>query len=452
MTAVYWIAVVCASYYLVAFAYYLVAFVLSLAASRSRVRQGRHEDFESIWRSGLTLPVSVIVLARGKAAGIVDCVKSLVKLDYPEHEVIVVTDGSRGEALRQLDREFSLTARDVHYRRSLETARPRRIYRSRREPMLTVVDKEGGGRADACNTGVNLARYPYVCACHGGTVFERDAMLRTMRAILRDPEGIVGVGSLSSVGNDVSVRDGEIVECRAPARLLVRLQALDHIRAFVIHRQAWRSHGFMLEAMGAFSVWRREVVVEAGGFGSAIAGEDVELAFRVYEQMKRSEAKGRVVSLPDPVCWAEAPGTWRGLWRQRRDQQRAVTGSFFRHIGMFLNPRYGAVGIVGMPYYLFAKVLAPFFDVAATTAIPIAWLGGAVSVTGFAAMAGIVALVSASRSVSGVLVHDAGYRIYSYRDVAKLLAAGFVEWLGYRQVVSLARIAGMLGTGGGAGR
>lgn len=451
MRALIWIAMVLAGYYLVMYVYYLAAFVLSLAASRSRVREGRHEDFESIWRSGLTLPVSVIVAARGEATGIVDCVKSLLKLDYPEHEVIVVTDGAKGEALGELARAFSLTVRDVHYRKSLEAAPPRRIFRSRGNRKLTVVDKEGRGKADACNAGVNLARYPYVCTCHGGTVFERDSMLRTMRVILRDPEGIVGVGSLASVGNDLVVQDGEIIERRAPARLLVKLQALDHIREFVVQRLAWRGHGFMLGAKGAFSVWRRDVVVSAGGFGSALAGADIELAFRVYERMQQGEAKGRVVSLPDPVCWAEAPGKMRGLWRQRRDQQRAATRSFFRHTRMLLNPRYGMVGMVGMPYYLFGEVLAPFFDLAATTVIPIAWLTGAVSFAGFATLAGIVVLVSASRSVTGVLVHDAGYRIYSYRDVGKLLAAGFVEWLGYRQVVSLARISGILGIGGRGG-
>ena len=115
--------------------------VVGAVESALRHLQARAEDFESMSLSRFTIPVSVIVPAFNEATVITASVESLLALDYPELEVIVVNDGSDDETLERLKQDFELELRHVFYRRILPTQPIRAVYRSRTEPRICVVDK-----------------------------------------------------------------------------------------------------------------------------------------------------------------------------------------------------------------------------------------------------------------------------------------------------------------------
>jgi cellulose synthase/poly-beta-1,6-N-acetylglucosamine synthase-like glycosyltransferase len=71
---------------------------------RARVYAGVDEAFAS----PLTPPISVLLPAFNEQAGIVESVRSLLALRYPEHEVIVVNDGSTDATLARLEEAFTL--------------------------------------------------------------------------------------------------------------------------------------------------------------------------------------------------------------------------------------------------------------------------------------------------------------------------------------------------------
>src|SRR3954468_3010716 len=127
--------------------------------NRERVKEASAEDFSIVRSSPFTIPVSVIAPAYNEEVCVSACVQSLLALDYPEYEVIVVNDGSTDGTLQRLIADFDLQPDAPLYRRVLDPTEIRQMYRSRLDPRLTVVDKVNGGKADALNAGANFARF-----------------------------------------------------------------------------------------------------------------------------------------------------------------------------------------------------------------------------------------------------------------------------------------------------
>src|SRR6188768_445571 len=120
--------------------------------------------------SGYEPPVSIIMPAYNEKATFASAVHSVLQLEYPEFEVIVVNDGSSDGTLEALIREFSLMRFPEAYRRRLDTRTVHGVYRSKTFPNLRVIDKANGGKADATNAGVDAARYPLVCVVDADSI------------------------------------------------------------------------------------------------------------------------------------------------------------------------------------------------------------------------------------------------------------------------------------------
>src|SRR5207248_1611620 len=181
--------------------------------------------------SRFTIPVSVVVPMHNEEVLAVDVVRALLQLDYPEHEVIVVDDGSTDGTLERLRLAYDLEPVDRFERRVLPTDEVRAVYRSTSDARLTVVDKVGGGhKAGALNCGTNFARFRYVLCVDGDTIYERGALLKAMRLVLRDPATIVGVTSQIVVAShpELSYEEGPGL---LRSSLLHNFQHLEYLRS-----------------------------------------------------------------------------------------------------------------------------------------------------------------------------------------------------------------------------
>ena len=441
---VYWAYIACLFYFLAVNLYYAVLFIFASSENRLRVRQHRHEDFFAISRSRHTLPVSVIIPAYNEEQPISNCLYSLTKLAYPQYEVIVVNDGSKDRTLDVLKEEFKLARADIFSRRHFETAEIRAVYRSTVYKEFYVIDKANGGKADSLNAGINFSRYPYVCTCDADTIFEPDALLRGMRMILRDPQ-VVAVGSLIGINNGCEIEKGEIKRFSIPREPIVVLQMIEYLRSFLLNRLAWTRLNFMLVVSGAFAIYRRNILIELGGFSKEFTCEDIEMTFRVHQHMRRNRIPYRILSLPGSVSWTEAPDTAKNLYLQRHRWQRVICETFWSYKRMFFNPRYGTVGMLGMPYYLFGEVLPWIPEVAALVIIPLAiWLG-VFSWMPLLLFIGIYSLTNLFISLLAIFLNDIGSRSFTLKEIRRLIFLSFVESFGYRQLLSAARIAGTIG-------
>src|SRR4029077_17840764 len=143
---------------------YLILFIISFF-SILRYLELVHTPFTGhLLRSPMTLPISMLVPAFNEEAGIVESVRSYMNVQFREFEVLVIDDGSKDRTFELLKESFRLVPTTRPNPQFLKTQPIRGLHRSALHPHLLVITKENGGKSDALNAGLNLARYPLVCA------------------------------------------------------------------------------------------------------------------------------------------------------------------------------------------------------------------------------------------------------------------------------------------------
>jgi poly-beta-1,6-N-acetyl-D-glucosamine synthase len=444
IASIAWTAyVVCLVYLLIITAAFVGLMAAAARENRVRARDAGIDDLSTLRTSPFTIPVSVIAPAYNEEVCIVATVQSLLALDYPEYEIIVVNDGSTDDTLRRLAEEFDLEPRGPLYRRRLDTGEVRQIYGSRVDERLIVVDKVNGGKADALNAGLNLARFRYVCGVDADTIYDSDALLKGMRPVMQDPAMVVGVTSQLALADapEVLKRDDQ-GRVRTSRHILLVYQLFDYLRAFVWARAAWSRGNYMLCSMGAFMIWRRDVALDLGGFSSEFTCEDIEFTFRVHEHFRAARKPYRVFALADPIGVTEGPRSVRALISQRARWQRVIAETVWHYRRMFCNHRYGTVGFLGMPYYVGAEVLAPFFQLLAILTVPLAAAAGLLDWGEFLQMLAIVALGNGAFTAAAILVQDRHLRTFAAADLAYMLVLAPLELVVYRPLIVWAQCKG----------
>jgi cellulose synthase/poly-beta-1,6-N-acetylglucosamine synthase-like glycosyltransferase len=145
-----------------------------------------------------------------------------------------------------------------------------------KDPQLLVVDKENGGKADALNAGLNYATGELVGAIDADTPIGPDALLRIVRPFLTDENVVAAVGTIR-VANGSKVAHGRVLDVRVPRGLLAGCQTVEYLRSFLFGRLGWNKLGGNLIISGAFGLFRREAVLEVGGYVHDTVGEGMEL-------------------------------------------------------------------------------------------------------------------------------------------------------------------------------
>lgn len=425
-------------------AYFLLLFVSVLAVSR-HMRRLWVVDYTPVIRSEMTPPISVIVPAYNEQATIVESVRSLLALQYPRFEVLVVNDGSTDATLATLVEAFELRRTDRVFRRSLHTKPVGDIYRTATTADLLVLDKENGGKADALNAGINVCTYPLFCAVDADSILEEDALLRVVKPFLERAEEVVASSGTVRIANGCQVEKGRVVRADLPRRMLPLFQVVEYLRGFLCGRVGWAQAGMLVIISGAFGLFRKASVIASGGYRLGTVGEDMELVVRLHRWSREQRRKYRVDFVPDPVCWTEAPATLRSLGVQRRRWQRGLVETLLAHWRMLFNPRYGRVGLLALPFFLLFEMLGPVVEIMGYIAVPASYFLGLINANFLVVFFAAAVMLGVFLSIGAVLIEELSFRRYpELGDVLSLVLYSVIENFGYRQLTAVWRMWGLL--------
>lgn len=434
----------CLGYLLVVYALYALMIVFAALESLVRVEERRHDDFAMLEASPFTPPVTVVAPVYNEEPVVAAVVDALLRMRYAEWELLLVNDGSTDGTMDVLREKLALEAYHVFGRTIVETEPVTVVYRSALHPHVRVIDKQNGGKADALNCGLNFARYRYVCTVDGDTIYSPDALLHGMRVAARDPARVIGVTSHIGVAVAPETWDGNGVEA-LDSTLLSNFQHLEYLRSFFNNRLAWSRFNIVLCSPGAFSLWRRDVLEEVGGFSRDFTCEDVEMTFRIHELYLRERRPYRIVSLPELVAKTEVPDRMATLVRQRSRWQRANLEAMWTYRRMLARPRYGLVGSLGFPVYLISEAFSPIAELLALLTLGAGAAAGVVSWPAYALFVGTLCFANGVLTVVAILLEDVNTRAYRLRHLARLILISPFELVLYRPLIMWSRMQGTVG-------
>ena len=389
-------------------------------------------------------PVSILVPACNEEKSIVATVRSLLRLNYPDFEIVVVNDGSTDGTCDALIREFQLVEFPEAYRRRIPTEDVSAVYASTAFPRVRLVDKRNGGKADALNAGINCARYPLFCVIDADCILQEDSLSRVVQPFLEDAT-TVAAGGVIRVVNGCSVRGGMLDRVGLPRRFLPMVQLVEYLRAFLFGRLGWSPSNSLLIISGAFGVFYKERVIAIGGYRRDTVGEDMELVVRLHRHMRAEKRPYRITFVPDPICWTEAPEDLKSLRNQRMRWQQGLTESLMRNMGLMFSRNGGTVGWVAFPFMLVFECLGPLIEVVGYVAMTVMWLAGLLSPDAFVAFLFASVGLGVLLSTNALFLEELSFHMYPKpRQQLRLFAAAVLENFGYRQINSFWRLAGMV--------
>jgi cellulose synthase/poly-beta-1,6-N-acetylglucosamine synthase-like glycosyltransferase len=418
-------------YSAVILSFYLFIGIYSIGETRKYIHKSSFAEFKILATSEHTPSLSILAPAYNEGATIIENVRSLLSVYYNNFEVIIINDGSKDDSLQKLIATYDLEQVSYFCEQPIKTKPIKGIYKSRNPvyKKLVVVDKVNGGKADALNVGINVAQNKYVVCIDVDCILEQDAMLKLTKPFLENGKArVIATGGVVRIANSCEVKDGKIEQVHLPKQFLPRIQALEYIRAFLLGRMAWSRMNGLLLISGAFGAFDREIVIAVGGYDHGTVGEDMELVVRMRRHMEEANLPYEVAYIPDPLCWTEAPASFKILGRQRNRWTRGTIETLRLHRKMFFNPRYGVLGMVSYPYWFFFEFLAPLIEFIGFLAFLVFAFLGLMDWPFFFALLLTIYAFAAVFSAFAILMEVLTYNQYKKRkEIASLMLTALIE-------------------------
>src|SRR5205807_2365343 len=210
----------------------------------------------------------------------------------------------------------------------------------RGNPGVRLVCQPNGGKASALNLGVAQATGGIVVAVDADTLLAPGA-IEALVAPLADAR-VGAVAGNAKVGNRIN--------------LVTRWQAVEYVTSQNLDRRAFALLNCITVVPGAVGAWRRQLVLDAGGFSDQTMAEDQDLTLALL-------ARGwRIAYADNAVAYTEAPDTLRALARQRFRWSFGTLQCAWKHRGALFRPKYGTFGFVGLPNIWIFQLLFPLIS------------------------------------------------------------------------------------------
>lgn len=403
------------------------------ARFRKRIYLEHHE---------LYMPVSLIVPAYNEEQTILDAVQSLRKLDYGEYEVIVVNDGSTDGTEQALIEFFHMQKVERPIRRQVPSKEVVSVWETTDKGVpITLITKVNGGKADALNMGINASKYGYFLSMDADSVLQRDALKKLMERFIEDDK-VVACGGCIQMANQAVIEDGEIKGNYFPKKLVVLFQMLEYCRSFLGSRIFFDTYGGNLIISGACGLFRKDIVVKAGGYNTGIIGEDMEIVVKLHDYCRSNGIPYKIVNEQLAICWTQVPESMRDLRKQRRRWHLGMIQSIALHQSLIFNGEYGLVSFLSMTYYLIMESLGPVIELIGIINIILAMRLEMINIDFMITYYFLFLLFSAAVTMITFFsrMYLMAFRVTVWQ-VIKVILASIAEGLGFRQVITLFRLS-----------
>ncbi|ATL49101.1 glycosyl transferase family 2 [Chitinophaga caeni] len=347
------------------FLYAMLACLSFIAIKRYKRRQVLQDNTTGLVASPLTPGISVIAPAYNEGVTIIYNVRSLLTLNYPRFEVVIVNDGSTDDTLEKLVTEFELKQVEFAYDVRIPSQPVKGFYKSTNPAYakLLVVDKVNGkAKADAVNAGINASSFDYFLNTDVDCILDRDTLLKLIEPFMQEPKRVIATGAALRMVNSCEVDAGMIVRVRPPDEFLPRFQEIEYIRSFVLGKMGWTMLNAVPNVSGGLGLFDKDVVINAGGYDPKSFGEDMDMLIRMSKYMCEQKLPYAIRYVPETLCWTEGPSTLKVYKRQRVRWARGLMQTFTCHPKVLFNPKYKKLGWIIFPYNFFFEFLAPIIE------------------------------------------------------------------------------------------
>ncbi len=413
---------------------YVVLAIISARALHVYMRRNKFIDHNVTLISPYAPSVSLIAPAYNEEKTIVENIRSLMSIHYNNFEIIIVNDGSKDQTMQTVIKAYNLERVDFFVNEKIPCKKIKGVYKSSNKAYkkLVVIDKENGGKSDALNAGINVSQYSLITCIDVDCIVEQDAMLKMVKPFMEEKEHVIATGGVIRIANSCVIEDGRLLTAMVPENIIPRFQVIEYLRAFLMGRMAWSKMNGLLLISGALGFFDKEVVIKCGGYDHNTVGEDMELVVRMRRYMSDNKKKYKVVYIPDPLCWTEAPSDYKVLAKQRSRWMRGTMETLWKHKALFMNPKYGLLGVLSYPFWLFFEWLAPIIEFFGLIYFLFLVAIGYSNWHFFLILFSAVYFFAITISILSLVFEEFSYRQYSkHRDILKLIGTALLEPLIY---------------------
>lgn len=274
----------------------------------------------NLYREDSALPmISLVVPAYNEGLVIQAAIRSLLLLDYPNFEIIVIDDGST----------------DDTYEKAIAVAR------ERHNIPVRVVTKRNGGKAEALNTGMTVARGEFILNMDGDSKLSSN----TLRACIRHFEN----PKIGAVAGNVKVINRE--------NMWTRVQALEYVEGLAMARKAQSFMRAVNIIPGPLGMFRKSVLQQVGGYDHDTFAEDCDLTLKLLMR------GWHIAYEPNAIAWVETPSGLLDLLKQRYRWTRGILQATAKHSHALWQPRKAGINCFILWYMLFEGIMWPFSTV-----------------------------------------------------------------------------------------
>lgn len=387
-------------------------------------------------------PVSLLVPSYNEEVTICDTIDSLLCSEYSEYEIIVISDGSDDNSVNVIIDKYNLKKIYKPMRKSIETKEVLNVYKGiYKDRAITLIDKENGGKADALNVGINYSKYPIFVAIDADSILEKQSIKRIITPFMKNRK-TVAVGGNIKISNNITIKDGLVIDIDTPKKLIVSFQVIEYLRAFLANRMTWDTLNMNLIISGAFGAFSKKIVVDIGGYKSNTVGEDMELVMRIHKYFLENKEEYYISFASDANCYTQAPDSLKGLRTQRRRWQIGLIQSMSIHKSMFLDRKW----FLAKLYYILFEMITPIIELFGMFIIILSYFLNIINLQFLLLYCCVVFIYGFVISLTSIMLE-----VYAFREnintkvTLRLILLSIFESVGYRQLVSIYRISAFIG-------